>query len=330
VFNNSITEIKKQGEILGEVLRDVSRTGREFPWREKKLANEQLALLYDEFDSEKAYRLRECASILVFNELEDGTLKLKNMNSCRLRLCFPCVARRSKKIFCHTEKIIASMSSERKYAYIFLTLTLKNCKGEELGKTLDEMFSAWHRFMGYNSVKTAIKGWYRGLEITHNVDATSESYNTYHPHFHCLLAVNKRYFVTEEYINHAEWTSLWQRAMKLDYCPQVNIKKVRGNDARADARAIAETAKYAVKSEDYIIPNNWELSAETVELLDEVLHKRRLVAYGGVMKEWHKKLNLDDEVDGDLIHISDEISARETGEEVSFFWDTGYKQYIRI
>lgn len=68
-----------------------------------------------------------------------------------------------------------------------------------------------------------------------------------------------------------------------------------------------------------------------VKILDETLHKRRLVAFGGRMKELHKELNLDDEVDGSL-----EIIDCDNGEDLknivkeTYAWNVGYQNYVRI
>jgi plasmid rolling circle replication initiator protein Rep len=163
------------------------------------------------------------------------------------------------------------------------------------------------------------------LEITHNTNPQSVSYDTYHPHFHCILAVNKTYFKNEEYIQKSDWTSFWRKAMRLDYDPVVDVRRVKGNTAKA----VAEVSKYAVKDSDYIIPDDWQLTVDTVKLLDSVLSNRRLVAYGGKFKDWHRKLNLDDEVDGDLVHIDGDVSVDpEVKELITYVWHTGYNQYF--
>ena len=68
---------------------------------------------------------------------------------------------------------------------------------------------------------------------------------------------------------------------------------------------------------------------DSVEVLDKVLTNRRLVAFGGVMKEWHKKLNLDDEIDGNLIEDGETSNGEIIG-EVCAFWNVGYQQYIIV
>ena len=306
------------------ILTDKSGSGRERPWREKKLANELLAVAYQEVNERKSERLRECADFLTFTIKEDGTMKLKHMNSCRVRLCPLCAWRRSLKVHAHTVQILDAMEGD--YAYVFLTLTVRNCTGEELSDTIDQMMAAWKRLAERKAFRKAVKGWYRGLEVTHNVNHLSPSYDTFHPHFHTLLAVSKSYFTSRDYLSKDTWASLWQQSLKADYEPVIDVRRVKG----ANSKAVAEAAKYTVKDADYIIPDDWDLTVETVRILDAALENRRLVAYGGAMKEWHKKLNLDDEVDGDLINVGEEeTEAPATDREAVYFWHTGYSQYIK-
>lgn len=322
--NNSAAEQKSQVD-KAEILTDKSATGRERPWREKKMANQLLALAYDKVNERKASRLRECGTFLAFNLREDGTKELTHMSSCRVRLCPLCAWRRSLKVHAHTVQILDAMQGE--YAYVFLTLTVRNCAGNQLASELDKLMAAWQRLTQRKAFRVAVKGWYRGLEVTHNVNPLSASYDTFHPHFHCLLAVNKHYFKGENYLKKSDWAQLWQRALRVDYEPVVDVRRVKGTTSAA----VAEAAKYTVKDADYIRPDDWDLTVDTVKILDFALDGRRLVAYGGEMKEWHKKLNLDDEVDGDLINVGDDKSkAALTDREVCYFWHTGYGQYIRV
>ena len=69
-----------------------------------------------------------------------------------------------------------------------------------------------------------------------------------------------------------------------------------------------------------------------VETLDYALQGRRLVSFSGIMKEWHKKLNLDDTEDGDLVHIEtdrdEELESELTLE--TYAWNIGYMNYVRV
>ena len=358
------------GQLL-EILSDKSASGRERPWRTHKIENQNVEkcyrLLADKHQSDyyirKADRLNSCGCHLLFNVYSDSTKKIKHAESCRVRLCPLCSWRRSIKIQAHTRKILESMQADKtqQCRYIMLTLTVPNCKGSELSRTLDNMLKSWYRFIGYKRFENAVVGWYRGLEITHNVSKykftyktingkrrrvylcdddgnriLNPSYDTYHPHFHVILAVPPSYF-GKNYIKQPEWLAMWRKATRDDSITQVDVRNIciksdrQGPSAAAPEdiiNAVCEVAKYTVKSADYIMPTNWEMSCNAVSILDSAIDSRRLVAYGGVMKDWHKRLNLDDEVDGDLIGDVQTPDGLELVGELSAFWHVGYQQYL--
>mgnify|MGYP002552897744 FL=1 len=327
-LNNQVEKVK--------FLEDKSSSGKVRDWSGKKKRNLRLSEIYmmikesyRKLHSEKFNRFlnreercRMCATVLKYKRDKKGKRTLHEAYFCQLRLCPVCNWRRSLKIFSQVSKIIQSIEEDKEYAYLFLTLTQKNVSAEELDKMLDDMMKAWHRFLGYKKVKDVVKGSYRGLEITYDkelkitknmyqkkkdyyeklglkVGDKNPNFDMYHPHFHVLLVVNKSYFTSRYFLKHEEWQKLWAKAMKLDYLPQVNIKKVKGNTAEA----VAEVAKYSTKDSDYVIEKDLDLSANVVEVLDYALERRRLVSFSGIMKEYHQKLNLDDTEDGDLVHI---------------------------
>lgn len=299
-----------------EILRDKRKNGRERPWALYKISNGYVALAYDEVDEAKASRLRECASWLEFVRCETG-MKLHNANFCRVRLCPICAWRRSLKTFGQVYKIVSVAQED--FAFVFLTLTVKNCTGEELSSTLDHLSKSWNKFIGYKDIKNVVKGYYRACEVTHNLEK-----DTYHPHFHCLLAVNKSYFTSRDYLSQTRWKELWRKAARLDYDPQVDVRRVKADRVEG---VCAEVAKYAVKVGDVVCFDDWDLTVETVRTLDQALNKRRFIAFGGVFKEIHKQLNLDDIEDGDLIGEGQE--QEEVQDTVLYAWHSGYNQYVR-
>ena len=68
-------------------------------------------------------------------------------------------------------------------------------------------------------------------------------------------------------------------------CAIVDVRKIKGDTAKA----VAEATKYAAKSKDYIVLDDWDLTVETVRGLDKALHKRRLVGFGGLLAEARRK-----------------------------------------
>lgn len=288
------------------------------------MQNELLALAYDQIDENKAERLRGCATWLRYKS-NGKDMKLDGANFCRIRLCPVCQWRRSLKVFAQTQQVIRAFDKEAPHSYAMLTLTVPNCTGENLRSTIDEMMQAWDRMSRRAPWKKVVLGWYRGLEITHNVDIRSSNYDTYHPHFHVLLALRRSYWTSRYYLRQDEWTQLWKDALRAEYVPVVHIQKCR----ISTSAAIAEVTKYTTKSDDYIIPDDWDLTVETVRLLDKVLEGRKLTAYGGELSRVHKQLHLSDPEDGDLIHTDDE-AADEIDPDfatVVFNWYSGYRQY---
>ncbi|MCY7541169.1 protein rep, partial [Bacillus pumilus] len=170
----------------------------------------------------KAEKVCDCAECLAFKrDQETGRLRLYQAYFCKVRLCPMCAWRRSLKIACHNKLIVEEANRQYKLAWIFLTLTVKNVDGDHLKQTITDMMQGFRKLFQYKKVKSGTLGFFRALEITKNHEE-----NTYHPHFHVLIPVKKNYF-GKNYIKQAEWTSLWKKAMKLDYTPIVDIRRVK-------------------------------------------------------------------------------------------------------
>lgn len=308
-------------------LSDIDGQGRERPWREKKMRNELLSAAYESINPSKAARLRDCGRYLTYREYADGHKKLYRMCSCRVRLCPICSWRRSLKTFYNNKKIIDRLNDSKDYQYIFVTLTIKNVEGDSLTHSINELMLALNRLYLRPQFKAAIKGVCRCLEVTHNVNPLSPSYDTYHPHIHMLCAVTKSYFKSRYYMPQKLWKELWRSCCKLEYDPVVYVERCYGTDSKV----VAECSKYAAKDTDYIIADDWDLTVETVKVLDEALAHRRLIAYTGCFKEAFKALRLEDAEDGSLIELGDEIDTDcKDYVERTYAWYSGYRQYRSI
>lgn len=301
------------------LLHDVSASGRERPWREKKMANELLSVAYEALDHSKAERLRECASVLVFNVDQTGNKHLHGMTSCRVRLCPLCQWRRSLRVYQDMLAVVDYLNQNGSYRYALLTLTVENCSGSELRSTLDMMMRGINLMFQRAEVKKAVKGWYRGLEITRNADT-----GMYHPHVHLLLCVPKSYATSRYYISQKKWQQLWRDCCGMQYDPVVDVRFLKG-DMR---KGFAEVAKYAAKESDYIVPTDFDLTVDVVADLDAALHKRRLISYGGNIAEARRALKLQDEETADLIHVDEESVSEDTVRQVVYFWSSGFSNYI--
>lgn len=327
-----------------EILKDVDANGKERDWKGKKKRARLMAKHHAAVEklAKKAERMYDCGNYLVF-KMKDGRLKLYQAYFCKARLCPMCNWRRSLKIAFQNKKIIQTVNDREKVKWVFLTLTVRNVEGEELKPTMDQMTKAWNRFAGYAKFKKSVRGYFRAMEVTRNWDKESEWYGTYHPHFHVLLAVPTNYF-SKNYIKQSEWTDMWQRAMQLDYTPIVHVAKVKPKAESTnlveveqelrktilEQNAIFEVSKYPVKDTDVIRGN--EVTPEniqTVKDLDKALAYKRLISYGGLLKEIHKELQLSDAEDGDLIHIDEDSDEVANGAlDVMAYWHVGLNNYV--
>ena len=212
---------------------------------------------------------------------------------------------------------------------LFLTLTVRNVAGDDLGVALDEMAEGLRRLCLYKKFKDAVTGWYRALEVTYNPQ-TAE----YHPHFHVLLMVRGDYFDRKRawYIPQEEWEALWQRALGVDYKPRVDIRAVNGRAgaemSERTRKALAEVTKYAAKPQDIyqLSDDGAHIPAHIAGTLHTALSGRRLVGWGGLFKTLHKQLNLADVDDPntDLTKVDDPVPE---GSEIvaieTFGWGVG-------
>lgn len=330
---------KTTGELV-EILTDKSSTGRIRPWAEHKKSSLKLSDIYyniyqrtkDTYWLKRKDRLANCGNRLTFNVFEPDlkvsskpVIRVKNIESCRVRLCPMCNWRRSLKLTAQMQEILEIVDETNDFSYLMLTLTVPNVAPVELSGAITDMLKSWKLLAKYKAFDKAIKGWYRGLEVTYNAKA-----NTYHPHMHCILAVNKSYFKSRYYIKQADWLTMWQKATKNNAITQIDIRKIKARADNSIMSAVAETCKYTVKSIDYI-KSDVKLSADIVETLDKSLANRRLVAFGGCFKTAQslaKNRGLDD---NDLVNINadDNKDGLLIG-EICYCFRVGFQQYVKL
>lgn len=312
------------------ILVDLSSNKRVVPWQDKHKKSLELAASYERInESAKAARMRECGTLLEFKVFDDNAMQLHRANFCKIRLCPMCAWRRSLKIFGQVSQIMDEAQKDSNHEFIFLTLTIKNVLGNKLSAALDALLEGYRKLLRKLSrnkkYKKYILGEFRVLEITHNLDSNSEFFNTFHPHLHCILMVNKGYF-SNCYISQDEWRQIWQDCINSDYLPLVNVQKIENING-----AVREVAKYTLKDSDLLYPYDNDLQDSTVRVLDDALFNRRLVSFSGEFYRIRKRLKLDDCIDGDLVqtdinNLRDDI----TYAIVRYRWHAGYNNYVRL
>ncbi len=311
-----------------QVLNDIRKNGKRNDWKEKKRANVQYSNLLQELEYKKAFNVRVCAEVLQFLKNDEGQLKLKQAWFCKSRLCPMCNWRRSIKHSSQVIKIVdEAVKKYPKGRFLFWTLTTKNVfTGDELNTELARMNKAFDRLMKYKKVQKNMLGYLKATEVTVN-----QQDGSYNQHFHILVFVKSSYFVSSDnYISQEELTDFWQKALKIDYTPIVNIKAVKPKANAKEQNVIAavyETAKYPVKSIDYLTDNHEE-NLQRVDDLEIGLKRKRLISFGGIFKEIRKELQLDDAEDGNLIHVSSEDEELTTGQMIVARWNWERKNYF--
>lgn len=315
-----------------EGLRD-----EKFPWRQRKQRTLELATLYRTAKlDDKADKVVSCSTWLQYLATSDDKRQLHHFNACKNRLCPVCNKRRAKRMVVQLMKVLAKVQADHKGTQlIFLTLTVRNCTGDKLRDTLDELTRAWKKLIDRRSVKRAVKGWFRAIEITYNEDE-----DTYHPHIHAILVVEDGYFLKRNklYIDQPDWVKMWRGCLQVDYDPIVGIQATYGKGqkkkVKRETAAVLEAAKYATKDSEYLDPRlPKEKAAEIVAIYDAALRRKRLTAMGGWVKDAAKQLAVDVEDDSDLVHDVDgagELTSETAQLLEDYGWHFGVSDHVLL
>lgn len=236
-----------------------------------------------------------------------------------------CQWRKSLKVFHQVSKVMdRAQQEEPKLVPLFLTLTLRNCTGAELSENLDIVFKGWKNVVDHRKFRKTVQGWFRALEVTYNKDE-----DTFHPHIHAIILVDKSYFKKDnkDYMQTTDWVHMWRTALKLDYDPVCDIRKVK--NGKGKHKAVAEVAKYTLKDSDFIFDDT-KLTDKLVEVLSNSLRGRRLFAFGGLLKQIAKQIGIEELAEGDLVHIDEEQIREDVATVLEVYrWSFGLANYIR-
>uniref|UniRef100_UPI0039EAFC71 protein rep n=2 Tax=Clostridium perfringens TaxID=1502 RepID=UPI0039EAFC71 len=242
---------------------------------DKKLKNPKFSDYIKPFVSNTSIeRINDCGSFLMFlGDMELENIKLHKSNFCGNRFCPMCSWRTALKDSLEISILMEHLRKEENKEFIFLTLTTPNVTKEELEPSIREYNRAFKKLMERKEIKTIAKGYTRKLEVTYQsqqfitkelwkrkksyyvgkglkIGDEEPNFNTYNPHFHVVIAVNKSYFKKSNlYITQERWLELWRSAMGDDRITQVDVRKAKANDYKE----IYEIAKYSAKDADYLI-----------------------------------------------------------------------------
>lgn len=257
----------------------------------------------------KAQDIQSCAQVLNFiSDKEFEKHRVWRMITCKDSFCPLCQWRKSRRDTMKIATIMEWIKLEHDKEFIMLTLTYKRVTASELSATIDKFQQAFNRMFNRKKIKDLSHGYVKKLEITYDpnekitdemykkrkkyydkhgllVGMDNPSYDTYHVHYHTLVAVDKSYFDNSRlYMSRKQWLSYWRRAMKDETITQVDVRKVRSNrgykdSGKADFGGAWEIAKYTAKSSEYLV------NQDVFDTFRLALFRRRRIVYSGLFRE---------------------------------------------
>lgn len=283
---------------------------------EKKQKVEWLELLFNYFDKNLKHKLntvyvkaKECSEFLSFiSDINEENYRLLSANFCKNRFCEMCRWRKSLADFIKLSTICKYIDIEynNHYKYLFLTLTIRNVKANRLKYALNKLSDDFHNYSRKTFFKKNFHGYCKKFEITYN-----DKRDDYHPHLHVFLLVDEQYFDkdNENYVTRAEFLREWQKSTKDDRITQVDIRACKDDDV------CKELSKYETKSV--------ECTYKSFDVLYRNLSGKRVVSYGGLMKEVAQKYN-----NGELDYLI-EVDTNEYVKFIDFNYNYKDLEYIK-
>lgn len=296
---NFITEKMKLQEVENQDLRESLKKPKE-----KKLKmNEFIEFMGDK--KVKVDRLEECGNYIKFQSTEDKTkFMLVGGNFCKNRFCPFCSWLKAKKTAFELLELIKVVEYSEKLAFIFITLTAPNVPKEKLRDEIDDFNIAFKRLFQTKEFKAINKGFIRKLEVTYNKER-----DDYHPHFHLVVAVNKSYFKSRDYLSKRRLLELWQRAKRDNSITQVDIKPCRMDSIKQ----VMELATYSAKQSDLYS------SKDVFDAFYEGLYAKKLLVYNGIFREYKKKLETGEIQADEVIELNQILE--EATKEIYLLWE---------
>lgn len=272
----------------------------------------------DEILQKKSSRVRNCSNVIFVGKSQSEDYKIINNNHCNCRECLTCMQRKRKQHFAKFNEVLKLIDKDNiNGEFIFLTLTVKNCSVYELRNSINDINKAFNLFIKYQRINKFLLGYVRAIEVTKEKNSIDFS----HPHIHALLFVDKTYFYSRNRISTKEFSNLWKKALKVDYNPIVDVRKIYDknlNDKNYyDEEEIKkntlfysclEVFKYQTKADDLLYDKLY-----TVEQSKQ-LNKVRNVVFGKLFKDYLRMVK-DSYIKQEIV---DEIEAEKINSENKF------------
>lgn len=238
-------------------------------------------------------KLLNCGTMLTFAKEIKGNstpvYHLTHSNFCRQRICPMCQFRKAEKTFAEMLQVTDLLEQDG-YRFLHMVLTIPNCNdGSDLIDGISRLYKGFGKFWANKDIKKAFKGALRCLEVSYNYEN-----DTFHPHLHCLVVVKKSYFNdTKVYLNYDKIREIWTKSInfKTGHLLQVYIRAMKVGDKKG----VAEVCKYCMKPLNLDKGEEWQHSRMLLTMW-HTLKGTRFVQKYGVIKEYYKKICIDDEL----------------------------------
>ena len=249
-----------------------------------------------------------CNNIQIWNR---ETQKLTS-RYCNSRTCMICNRIRTAKLLNgYFKPLFDLMDNEPDKKLEFVTLTIPNCKKEDLAYTRDKMAKNLTNIIRVLNEKRGmdISG-IKKIEITYN-----DIEDNYHPHFHIIVNKNSGQLIIDEWLKRYTEAEIW--------CQQT--KKVN------DIHALKELFKYSTK---FLIKDNktgkQKIYTHAIDVIMSSLYKKRSVQSFGKLKK------LDEQISEEIEQlISEEIEnmyqlelLNSSNDFELIIWNEEYRNYF--
>lgn len=275
------------------------------------------------------YRMRECGTLLNVEFCKDcGAYHVRSTNLCRDRFCPTCNWRLSLQRYADLSRLFKELYlAKPELITTFVTLTVQNCKPEELNNTMKRMSKAWTMTLKRRGLQRIVAGTARSVEVTYN-----KLTKTFHPHFHIMIVWNENIGNDETATSaNASFISEWLiSALRCDLKADIKAQhgtKLYGEEARAEesgktftslARAITETFKYSFKSKQLD-----DMPLNVFRIFAEEFAGKRLVSFTGIVKEYAKLCNVNtEEVEENETKVCSECGSAQL-DKIIYQWSFG-------
>lgn len=295
--NSGIVNIYAQNQETAEIsVTDEKKDNFKKKIAEMKQKNIEVSKKMKKFNFARGQRMEQCASTIHYYKCPCcGKYEITNMERCRDKMCPLCNWVLARQRLINMVDIFNEIDKkEQKYDFYFLTLTIKNVYPKDIREAMQTMSRAWDKMLKRKAAKENLKGWARATEITYN-----KITRTVHPHYHVILMYEKG---TRDILDGSWFKPSWKETLNIGYDPVIDFRPIRPKadnkessteDEKEQARiygAVLETFKYSLKSSDLL-----DMTQSDFNQLCAGINNKRMVSFGGIIKETKKALGIKDE-----------------------------------